>query len=174
MATYYSPTAAAGKNARAVGWAGTLKTAVGIYEIATVMALGDHVVMAKLPKGAVITGGRLFGDQIDSTGSGSALASINIGVNASLKSLYDRTSFGYASNSNALLSAWSLGADAAAVTGVHAAGFRNMPLGGLLQTVGPVVTTEECQVEVIFNASILALTTGTLMVEVQYYMESDS
>jgi hypothetical protein len=63
MVTYTAATAGAGKQARAVGWAGTLKTAIGIYEVDVIHVLGDTIEMVKLPKGAVIVGGWLRGDK---------------------------------------------------------------------------------------------------------------
>jgi hypothetical protein len=174
MATYSATTAGPGKQARAVGWAGTLKSAVGIYEVDVIHVLGDTIEMVKLPKGAVIVGGWLRGDKLDSVGSGSALASINIGVDCIVKTLYNRTSVALASVSNCLLDAWSIGPDAAVSATLHNTAFRTVPLGGLLHSEGPIVTTAECKVIVKWGSSILALTSGTMVVEVQYYMESDS
>ena len=40
----------------------------------------DRILLARLPKGAVIVGGRVKGQNLDSTGSGSALLDVDIGV----------------------------------------------------------------------------------------------
>ena len=158
----------------ASGWTNTTQRAWGLYEHTVSPAAADTVVFCKLPKGALIVGGALKGDKLDSTGSGSALASINIGLDAAVVTPAG-TTVTSASTSNALLSSHSLGPDAAAIAGYKPqADVRNIPLGSLLLSEGPLRTTAECNVYVTWTASTLAFTTGTMWVEVDYYMDQHS
>lgn len=171
MTVFTSKQAAPARATNALGWSRAMFKSVGLYEVDVTFTAADKLNMCKLPRGAVITGGWLKGDKLDSAGSGSALASINIGVDCACKTLYDRTSISAASTSIALLDTWSIGPDAAA--SVHQElGYRNVPLGGLLSTVGPLVTQDDCNVYVTWTSSILALTSGTMILEVDYYMET--
>jgi hypothetical protein len=154
----------------AVGWAGQHYRAWGYYEHSASPAAGDTVVFCKLPKGALVIGGAVKGDKLDSTGSGSSLASINIGLDAAVTTP-DGTSVSASSTSNCLLAALNLGPDAAAVTGYKPeSNVRNVPLGGLLLTHGPLLTSDECHAYVTWTASALAFTTGTMILEVDYLM----
>ncbi len=155
----------------ASGWAGEVQVAWGYYEHAVSPAAADTVVFCKLPKGALIIGGAVKGDKLDSAGSGSSLASINIGLDAAVKTP-DGTSVSASSTSNCLLAALNLGPDTAAVTGYKPeAGVRNVPLGGLLLTHGPLLTTvEPTHAYVTWTASALAFATGTMILEVHYKM----
>ena len=156
------------------GWSSNTQTAWGYYEHTVSPAAGDTVVFCKLPKGALVIGGRLKGDKLDSAGSGSSLASINIGLDAAVKTPAG-TSVSSASTSNCLLAALNLGPDTAAVTGYKPeSGVRNIPLGGLLLSDGPLLTTDECQAYVTWTASSLAFTTGTMILEVDYVMAQHS
>lgn len=173
MATIVTTQAGRGRQPASSGWAGSKQTAIGISEVSAVAVLGDKIELCKLPKGAVVTGGWLKGDKLDSTGSGSALASINIGVDCAVKSVADRTSVSTASTSIALLSNWSVGPDAAAVATFQPVGVRNIPLGGLLALLGPLEMQDDCKVYLTWGSSILALTTGTLWIEVDYFMATN-
>lgn len=160
--------------AQGSGWAGVTQRAWGLYEHTASPAAGDTVVMCKLPKGALIVGGAVKGDKLDSSGSGSSLASINIGLDAAVTTP-DGTSVSTDSTSNCLLAALNLGPDAAAVTGYKPeAGVRNVPLGGLLLTHGPLKTSAECHAYVTWTASALAFATGTMLLEVDYIIDQHS
>jgi hypothetical protein len=160
--------------AQGSGWAGVTQRAWGLYEHAVSPAAADTVVMCKLPKGALIVGGAVKGDKLDSSGSGSSLASINIGLDAAVTTP-DGTSVSTASTSNCLLAALNLGPDAAAVTGYKPeAGVRNVPLGGLLLTHGPLRTSAECHAYVTWTASALAFATGTMLLEIDYIVDQHS
>jgi hypothetical protein len=156
------------------GWAGQVQKAWGAYEHTVSPAAADTVVMCKLPKGALVVGGAVKGDKLDSAGSGSSLASINIGLSAAVTTI-DGTTVTAASTSNCLLAALNLGPDTAAVTGYKPeAGVRNVPLGGLLLTHGPILTTDECEAYVTWTASALAFATGTMILEVDYIIARHS
>lgn len=154
----------------ASGWNSQVQKAWGYYEHDASPAAGDTVVFCKLPKGALVIGGYVKGDKLDSVGSGSSLASINIGLDAAVTTP-DGTSVAATSTSNCLLAALNLGPDTAAVTGYKPeSGVRNVPLGGLLLTHGPLLTSAECHAYVTWTASALAFTTGTMILEVDYIM----
>lgn len=156
------------------GWAQDLKRAWGTIEVTTKPATSDTYVMCKLPKGALIVGGYLQGDKIDSSGSGSACMTVNIGVDAAITTATG-TSVTTASTSNALASAWALGPDAAAVTGYKPdADVRNLPLGSLLQTDGPLLVSDECNVIVKAANGACGFTSGTMTLLVDYYMAQHS
>ena len=170
MAQLRSTAAGVTVPSNASGWSGVTQTAWGIYEHTVSPAAADTVVFCKLPKGALVIGGRLKGDKLDSTGSGSSLASVNVGLDAAVKTP-DGTSVSAASTSNCLLAALNLGPDAAAVVGYKPeSNVRNVPLGGLLLTHGPLLTTAESNAYVTWTASSLAFTTGTMLLEVDYIM----
>lgn len=159
---------------RSAGWAGAVHTAWGYYEHTVSPAAADTVVFCKLPKGALVIGGRVKGDKLDSAGSGSSLASINIGLDAAVTTPAG-TSVSSASTSNCLLASLNLGPDTAAVTGYKPeSGVRNVPLGGLLLTDGPLLTSAECHAYVTWTASSLAFTTGTMILEVDYIVSQHS
>jgi len=171
MAILYATQARSGVTSKSVGQAGGAKVAFGSYEISDSVSLGSYIYMCKIPKGAYITGGRVTGDPIDSSGSGSALMSIHVGVDKAVTGA-SGTAVTAASTSNCLVSSLAVGPDAVAVTGYKATNTRNFPFGSLLITDGPLLTSDECNVIVAVTASTLALTTGTLNVIVEYYMST--
>lgn len=157
------------------GLAQDIKRAWASYEYgaAAVVAAGDTIIMCKLPKGALIVGGYLQGDQIDSQSTGSFGLSINIGLDKAVvfaAGANAGTTVTSASTSNALAAAWALGPDAAvSATYKPDNAVRNLPLGGLLLTDGPLLTTDECNAYVTVRASATGITTGTLTLLVDYY-----
>jgi hypothetical protein len=170
MATFFASRVGNTRQSAASGFAQSLLRGWGAIEFTASPAAADTAVLVKLPKGALVIGGKLKGDKLDSTGSGSALMSVNIGIDKAVV-LPSGTTVTAASTSTALAANWSIGPDAAAVTGYKPeAGVRNVPLGGLLLSDGPLLTTDECNAYVTFTASALAFTTGTLILEVDYYM----
>lgn len=171
MATIFTATRAAGRRpSESHGWAADIKRAWGTIEVSTAPINGDTFYMCKLPKGAMIIGGYLQGDKLDSSGSGSACLTVNIGVDAAITTATG-TSVTTASTSNALASAWALGPDAAAVTGYKPdSSVRNLPLGSLLLTDGPLLVGDECNVIVKATNTACGFTTGTLTLLVDYYI----
>jgi hypothetical protein len=140
-----------------VGNAQSIKIAHGTVEIATNPAPADIFQMCRIPKGAVIVGGRLYGDKLDSIGSGSALLDLDVGLNiAGTRDTDQLGNFGVLNG--------------AAVTGYKPEAGHNLPLGGLLTSEGPQTMTAEAIVEVAVVASALAFATGTLSINVEYYV----
>lgn len=139
-----------------VGNAQSIKVAHGTYELTSNPAAATIIEMCRVPKGAVIVGGRVTGDKLDSSGSGSALLDIDIGLNdAGTRDTDALGNFGVL--------------NPAAVAGVKPEVGHNFPLGGLLMSSGPITTTGEAVVEATVVASALAFATGTLNVFVEYY-----
>src|SRR5262245_15857641 len=174
MATFVATRAGVTRPTVNVGWANDSKTQWGAIAITAKPSQNDVFQMLRLPKGALVYGGRLRGDKIDSSASGSASLQVNIGFDKAVV-IQGGTNAGVtvtaSSTSNALASTWSLGPDAAAVTGYKPdADVRNLPLGSLLLTDGPLLTTDETVVSVTIVTSCLALTTGDMILEVDYYM----
>lgn len=161
--TDYTATAAA--NGKAIGGEGggadELVICNTISPVSPLLAL-DRILMARLPKGAVITGGRLFGGNLDSTGSGSALLNLNVGVD-----------MGGTFNSNQLGAFGVL--SSAAITGVKPEVGYEYPLGGLLRTVGPqTMTGDYNNVYITCVASAAGQTAGVLGLEVRYRIGAHS
>lgn len=171
MTTYVASRAAPSRQAVSTGWANDLKSAWGTIEYGAtgVPAATDTIIMCKLPKGAVIIGGRLTGDALEETSVGSGLLSINIGLDKAITTATG-TSVTSASTSNALASNWVLGSDVLALQGgISTGNKRNIALGSLLYSDGPLTTTDETNVYITIGASTFRLTTGTLNLYVDYY-----
>jgi hypothetical protein len=170
MATNYSAQAAANRSSKSAGWAYEKKCGWGSFEITDSgpMAANSIIYMVKIPKGAMITGGRVYGDPIDSSGTSSALASIHVGLSMGFTGI-DGTVYGATTATACLVSSLALGPDAVVVVGYKDTNKRNFPFGGLVITNGPLQVADEGYVQVTFTASALALTSGTLNVEVEYY-----
>ena len=169
MVTLTATRAGTTRPAAASGWAQDAKTAWGTIEVSANPAPADIFQMVKLPKGAMIVGGRVLGDKLDSTGAGSACMTVNIGLTAAVV-LPNGTTVTVASTSNALGAAWAFGSDFSAVLGYKTDNGRNLPLGGLLLTDGPLLCTDECFATVVVITSAGGITTGTLTMLVDYYM----
>ena len=173
MTVFTATRAGATRAAVGVGNAQDLKVAWGTIEITTNPLLGDSYIMCKLPKGALIVGGRITGDPLDSSGSGSALLGFNCGVDKAVTAA-DGTAFAATSTSNCLGASMAFGPDAVAVAGYKATNTRNFPFGSVLVTSGPLLTSDDCNVYLIASASALAFSTGTLNVFVEYYQQTTS
>jgi hypothetical protein len=116
---------------------------------------GDRILLARLPKGAVIVGGNVRGGNLDSTGSGSALLDIDIGVD--MGGTVDTDQLGN-------FGIWS----SAAVTSVKPEVGYDMPLGGLLRTAGPqVMTGSYNNVYATVVASAAGQTSGSITLELR-------
>lgn len=176
MATFTATRAGSRVFSAGAGWAQDKKVAWGTIEITANPAPADIYQMCKIPKGAVIVGGRLLGERLGSgTSAGSISYTLNVGIDGTLK-VTDATSYGTASTSNALGTIASI--DYAAVVGVRGESGLDMPLGGLLYTTGPFTVTggaasaEEAFAIVTYQTSTTSFITGTMSLEVDYYIGS--
>jgi hypothetical protein len=156
---------------RSAGWASEVKSEYGSFEwgAANNPSIADTVIMCKLPKGALIIGGLLSGDKIETTSVGSGLLSINIGFDVAAL-LPSGVTLNAASASNALASNWTLGSDV--LTGpyglANSASLRAIPLGALLYSEGPLLLQADANVIITVGASTFAITTGTMNLRVDY------
>lgn len=172
MATYIAARASASRPVVSSGPAQDLQVAWGAVELTTAVAAADIITLCRLPKGAVVVGGRLRGDKL---ASGAAAASesltIAIGIDQAA-TLYDGTAVGAGSMVNGLMTTQIL--SGVAVTSIKPETGYDMPLGGLLITSGPFTVGAECNVNVVVQASAGAgsFISGTLSIEVDYYMGS--
>ena len=174
MAVNYSNQAAPRVTSKAVGHSQNKKVAWGSYELTDSgpMAANSILYMCKVPKGAYITGGRIYGDQVE-TATATSLMSVHVGINAGFTGI-DGTVYTASTATACLVSSLQIGVAAGAVTGLKDTGRVNWPFGGLVVTNGPLLTADEALVYITFTASATTLSTGTLNVEVEYYTSTDS
>lgn len=178
MATYTSTQAGPTKSPAAGGWAGQKQVAVGTIPdvsaaagtatVTTGPVSGDIYRMVKIPKGAVVVGGRVFGSRMSSgTSYGSSSLSFNCGFSGAIKTLAG-VSYGATSTSNALGEIRPNYADVSGIT--NESGLNHM-LGGLLYTVGPLEATEDQFVQLkVTGTAVSFVSAACLSLEVDYYM----
>jgi len=131
MATYRSSTAPANGAAPGHGYAGEGLRTYGTYHFESAgPAASDSVVLCRLPKGAVITGGKFFGSLMESTTSGATL-DLDLGI---ISGDTDTDAFG---NLGVVVGA--------AKTGVQVETGYNYQFGGVLFSGGPLTLTKESE-----------------------------
>lgn len=178
MATYVSTQAGAPRSANAVGFAGQKQVAVGSFPdvsaaagtatVTTGPISGDIYRMCKLPKGAVVVGGRVFGSRMSSgTSYGSSSLSFNAGFSGTVKTL-GGTSIGLTTVSNAL---GAINPTYVEVSGITNDSGLDHRLGGLLYSLGPLVLSEDQFVQLkVTGTAVSFVSAGALSLEVEYYM----
>jgi len=135
--------------------AGLLCAAYGTYELAANVEDGDIFEMCKVPAGAVVIGGFIFGDDLDTNAT--ETLDMDVGWAANGSDAADPDGFG------------NLGV----LTGDAVAGIKPevgiwMPLGGVLFVDGPKTFVNETMIQVEANAAAATGGTGTLTVVVHY------
>lgn len=158
MATTYTATRAAATFpvAGGVGNAQSMKVAWGQLNIQTAPAVGDFYQFCRVPKGAVVTGGRFYGAALDA--SGGAL-DIDMGWASNGTDASDTDGFGNFGPLN-----------------IHAvAGYKpevgyNMPLGGVLLSAGPKAFAAETILMGTVVASCTTFASGIINFEAYYYV----
>lgn len=155
--TFTASRAKAGFPAAAVGDAMNLKVAVGTYEITANPTAGDIYELCKLPAGAVVVGGHLMADDLD---TGIETLDMDIGWKATADEVTDTDGFG----NLGLLSG-------DAVTDIKPEVSLYYPLGGVLRTEGPKLFTAEAVVQVYCNTTAATGGTGTLTAVVYYFID---
>lgn len=158
MTTYTATRAASTFPADGMGYSGNCKVARGIYQFTAGPAADDIVEFCRVPKGAVVIGGRFTVAKIETSTSGAAF-DMDIGWAANGTDASDTDGFG------------NFGvASFAAVTGVKPeATFASYPLGGVLGTAGPKTFSAETKIIGHVVASCgTTFVTGNAMVEVYY------
>lgn len=170
MTTYTSNAAQPNRQANASGWSRVKQTTSAAITLTTLIAALDVIKIAKLPKGAIVTGGRLRGGRL---ASGATQASqsmvLNFGVDVSV------TTFTGVSVTK-LSTSTALGAshipNAAAVAEVKNSGY-NWPLGGLLESSeGPFQLQEDgtVTITVVASAGAGSFVSNTIWMDIEYYM----
>lgn len=134
--------------------AGILCAAYGTYELAANVEDGDIFEMCKLPKGAVVLGGHVYADDLD---TGTETLDMDVGWAANGTDAADPDGLGN-------FGVWT----GDAVAGVKPEVGISMPLGGVLLTAGPKAFAAETTIQVEANAAAATGGTGTLTVVVYY------
>lgn len=135
---------------------GALCAAYGTIEIGTNPIAADVYRMCRVPAGAVVLSGWLYGDDID---TGTESLDMDIGWLGNGVEATDADGFG---------NLGVLTGDAFALGNVSAVTNLMYPLQGVLLTDGPVVFTKETIIAVTTNVTAAAGGTGTLSVVVYY------
>lgn len=174
MATFVATPAGRYKPANASGWAGTAKVAVGTINSTAALVGGDVYRLCRLPKGAVVVGGRLMSDALVSGTFASQCLTLNVGVDVAVVTILG-TSVTTASTSTALGANLAPNSDVVAGTG-SGENAIDIPLGGLLLTDGPFRLTDNgiVYMSVVSSAGAGSQVAGTFSVIVDYFMEQHS
>jgi hypothetical protein len=140
-----------------IGSAMDVKVATGTYEFAANPSADDVVQMCKVPKGAVVFMGWLYGDDLD---TGTEALDIDVGWAANGTDSADPDGFG------------NLGVlTGDATTDVKPEVSIWYPLGGVLRTAGPKLFAAETILQLDVNAGANAGGTGTITLVVLYFMD---
>tara|TARA_R110000765_G_scaffold385044_2_gene476793 strand:+ start:6063 stop:6542 length:480 start_codon:yes stop_codon:yes gene_type:complete len=134
--------------------AGLLCAAYGTYEIAANVEDGDIFEMCKVPKGAVVVGGYMYGDDLD---TGTEALDLDVG---------------WADNGTDAADPDGLG-NFGVVSGDAVAGIKPevsifLPLGGVLRSAGPKTFADDTTIQIEANAAANSGGTGTITVVVHY------
>lgn len=158
MATYTAYPATANAPVPGHGFGGALKVAYGALELGTALSANDTLEFCKVPANAVIVGGWLMGDDLD---TGTETLEIDIGWAANGTESADSTG---------LLNSGVITGDA--VTGIKPETAIYYPLLGNLATGGPQKFSAETVIQGDVNAAPAAGGTGTLTLVVFYFIDS--
>lgn len=137
--------------------AGVLCCATGTYELAANVEDGDIFEMCRIPAGAVVVDGVMYGDDID---TGTETLDLDVGWAANGDQAADPDGFG----------------NFGVITGDVVAGYKpevsiRLPFGGVLRLGGPLLFTKETTIQIEANAAANAGGTGTLTLVVHYIMD---
>jgi hypothetical protein len=141
-----------------VGPATALHVATGTYEIAANVEDGDIFEMCKLPANAVVVGGMIYGDDLDTNAT--ETLDMDIGWAANGTEAADPDGFGN-------LGVWT----GDAITGWKVVAGTMYPLQGVLLSTGPQKFSAETTIQVEANAAAATGGTGTLTVVVYYFVD---
>ena len=141
----------------ASGQAGDLKAAWGTYHIGTAVAQNDVINMCRTTKGAVIIGGWVIGEDID---TGTESLDFDAGYLANGSDTADTDAWG---NFGVVTGDVSVHLQTG-VAGIY------LPFAGVLTTGGPKTLAAETIHSILFNAAANAGGTGRLTMVVLYLM----
>lgn len=134
---------------------GQLNVAYGVLEVAANPVAGDIYQMCRVPKGAVIVGGWIRSDDLDTN----ATETLDLDVGWAANGVD-------AGNTNGLGNLGVMGTDT--VAGIKPEAGYNYPLGGVLITDGVVTFGAETIIQVQCVATAATFAAGTLCVVVHY------
>ena len=137
--------------------AGNLCIAWGTIEVAVNPVAADIYEMCRIPAGAVVVGGRIYSDDLDTNAT--ELLDLDVGWLANGVEAADPDGFG------------NLGVMATdTVAGVKPESGYNFAFGGKLVTDGPQSFSKETVIAVTCVAAAATFAAGTLSVVVEYYV----
>jgi hypothetical protein len=137
--------------------AGSLAVAWGTIEVTANPVAADVYQMCRIPKGAVVTGGWIYSDDLDTNAT--ETLDLDVGWAANGVEAADPDGFG------------NLGVFTTdTVAGVKPESGYNFPFGGKLITDGPQSFSAETIVQVTCVATAATFAAGTLSVVVYYYV----
>lgn len=154
MATLTAARAAATFPIAGMGGAGNVKVAWGTYEIAANPTAADIIQMCRVPKGATVLSGWLYGDDID---TGTEALDIDIGWAANGVDVADPDGFG---NFGVM--------DGDTISQLKPVAGLLYPLQGVLLADGPKTFSAETIIQLVVNAPANAGGTGTVSLVVYY------
>ena len=141
--------------------AGLVCAAYGTYALTANVSAADIAVMCKVPAGAVIIGGHLYGADIDTNAT--ETLDIDVGWPANGGSgTYDSADSDGLGNFGVLTGDAFATGNVSNVTGVH------YPLAGLLATGVLPTFTAQTTIQLLFNAVAATFTAGSISLVVYY------
>jgi hypothetical protein len=140
---------------------GVLCAAYGTYALTANVGAADIAKMCKLPAGAVVVGGHLYGADIDTNGTETLDIDVGWAANGG-SGTYDSADSDGLGNFGVLTGDAFATGNVSNVTGVH------YPLAGLLVTGVLPTFTAETTIQLLFNAVAATFTAGSLSVVVYY------
>jgi hypothetical protein len=160
MTTFTATRAAATLPVAGHGFSGNKKQAYGVITVTTNPLAADVYEICRVPKGAVVTGGRFFGGAIEAATTAARTLDMDVGIAGNGVDTADPDAFGNFGSISPY-----------AVQGYkpEATGFE-YPLAGLLLTAGPQTMGAETVVQVTCVASATTFTSGVIGVVVDYVL----
>lgn len=160
MATYTATEATAGAAVHGLGMGGDAKVAVAALELGTALAAADIINMCKVPAGAVVYGGYIMADDLDTNAT--ETLDIDAGWLINDDEAADPDGFGN-------FGVWT----GDAVAGIKPEVGIWMPLGGVLLVDGPKLFTAETTLSLDVNANPATGGTGSLTLVANYFMNEN-
>lgn len=155
MATFTAARAASTFPVSKPSTAGVLNVAYGVIEVAANPAAADIYSMCKIPAGAVVVGGYVYGDDLDTNAT--ETLDLDVGYAANGVDAADPDAFG---------NLGVMGTDT--VAGIKSEVGYQYPFGGVIITDGPKALAAETTITVTCVATAATFAAGTLSVVVYY------
>lgn len=143
------------------GTYGNVRVAYGTYSVTANPSAADILQMCKVPAGAVVLGGKLYGADLDTNGTETLDMDVGWPANGG-SGTYD------AADSDGLGNFGVFTGDAFATGNVSNVTGINYDLNGLLATGVLPTFTRETTIQILFNAGAATLTAGSLSLVVYY------